>query len=116
MSKNRKELHGMAKADVAWEVDEFDHERGKRMVLRCKNHGVTDDMVLVEYGNTQAKYICRRCLTTPCPEHGHDYTTVLSGRQVCIVCEPNALMDAADGRNRRRREFRKIHMFGHNQA
>lgn len=98
-------------AKLMWvpeEDDDLERTRGKRMVLRCKVHGITDDMILVEYGPGRSRYFCRKCQTKPCPEHGEDYVTLLRigdvTRQVCIVCEPSALMEAADERNDFRRE------------
>lgn len=93
-------------ASVEWRPetdDDLTRIRGKRMVLRCKRHGITDDMILIEYSPSRAKYVCRQCETTPCEEHGPDYVTILRKRQVCILCEPDALIEEAEARNGTRR-------------
>ena len=77
--------------------------KGRPNSTYCHIHGHTDDMLVVGYKHGRAEYACRLCNTKPCDIHGWDYVTriTLGGeeRQVCVVCEPTALMEAADERN-----------------
>jgi len=84
-----------------------DSDSDSRRVLRCPEHGITDDMVLVEHRPGHYRYVCRLCQTKPCEIHGWDYVTVIrvrhEHRQVCIICEPEELTKAAERMNRARR-------------